>query len=45
MTSSLPTSPGLSPALSFQGAIATLTLRRPQVANRLDLDDLATLRQ
>ena len=45
MTSSLPTSPGLPPALSFQGAIATLTLRRPQVANRLDLDDLATLRQ
>lgn len=33
-------SPGQPPALLVDGAVATLTLRRPQVANRLELDDL-----
>ncbi|NBU89441.1 MAG: enoyl-CoA hydratase/isomerase family protein [Betaproteobacteria bacterium] len=36
---------GHPPELAFEGAVATLTLRRPGVANRLDLDDLHTLRQ
>lgn len=35
--------PGLPPQLQVNGAIATLTLRRPQVANRLNLADISTL--
>lgn len=31
------------PALAIDGRIATITLRRPQVANRLELEDLAAL--
>ena len=37
-------SPGHAPTLAVAGAIATITLRRPDVANRLELEDLATLR-
>gem|GEM_PF-59063 len=37
-------SPGHAPALAVTGALATITLRRPDVANRLELEDLATLR-
>ena len=33
------------PELFIDGAIATITLRRPSVANRLDTDDLAVLRE
>jgi len=36
--------PGLAPLLTFDGALATITLRRPRVANRLELADLQTLR-
>ena len=35
---------GLAPLLTFDGALATLTLRRPRLANRLDQADLQTLR-
>lgn len=35
---------GQPPALAIDGAVATLTLRRPRVANRLEPDDLALLR-
>ncbi len=35
--------PGQAPALAIDGAIATITLRRPQVANRLELSDLDAL--
>lgn len=31
------------PSLAIDGRIATITLRRPQVANRLELEDLAAL--
>ncbi len=34
---------GAEPQLQIQGAVATLTLRRPEVANRLDLADIETL--
>ena len=34
---------GLPPELCIDGAIATITLRRPAVANRLELSDLAVL--
>lgn len=34
---------GLAPALAIDGAVATITLRRPQVANRLEIVDLDTL--
>ncbi len=34
---------GAEPTLAIAGPIATLTLRRPAVANRLELDDLAVL--
>lgn len=37
-------SAGESPLLEICGAVATITLRRPQVANRLELSDLDTLR-
>ncbi|MCK9514300.1 MAG: enoyl-CoA hydratase/isomerase family protein [Pigmentiphaga sp.] len=36
-------SPGLPPALAIEGRLATITLRRPELANRLDDQDLATL--
>ena len=36
---------GLPPQLDIDGAIATITLRRPDVANRLELSDLEQLRQ
>ena len=36
--------PGLSPLLTLDGALATITLRRPRLANRLELADLQTLR-
>jgi enoyl-CoA hydratase len=35
--------PGAAPSLHIDGAIANLTLRRPQVANRLELSDLDLL--
>ena len=35
--------PGEAPSLAIEGAVATITLRRPQVANRLELADLDTL--
>lgn len=34
---------GAEPRLAFDGAVATITLRRPAVANRLEPEDLATL--
>lgn len=34
---------GLAPALVIDGAVATVTLRRPAVANRLELSDLDVL--
>ncbi|MEM5436735.1 enoyl-CoA hydratase/isomerase family protein [Paraburkholderia diazotrophica] len=37
-------SSGLAPELAVAGPIATITLRRPEMANRLDPEDLATLR-
>lgn len=37
--------PGLAPALVIDGRIATITLRRPAVANRLELSDLHCLRE
>jgi enoyl-CoA hydratase len=40
----LPSTPsGQPPALRIEGAVATLTLRRPAMANRLDLADIDTL--
>ncbi len=35
--------PGLTPDLQVHGRVATITLRRPQVANRLELEDLDLL--
>ena len=35
---------GLAPALEIDGALARITLRRPHLANRLELADLQTLR-
>jgi enoyl-CoA hydratase/carnithine racemase len=40
MNSPLPSEP---PSLAIEGAVATITLRRPQVANRLEPQDLETL--
>lgn len=37
--------PALAPELQIDGPIATLLLRRPRVANRLEIDDIAQLRQ
>ncbi|TDN57953.1 enoyl-CoA hydratase/isomerase family protein [Paraburkholderia sp. BL10I2N1] len=37
-------SPGLAPELTITGPIATITLRRPDMANRLEPADLDTLR-
>lgn len=34
---------GQAPSLTVEGRVATLTLRRPEVANRLDDNDLGTL--
>lgn len=36
---------GQAPALRVEGAVATITLMRPAVANRLEPEDLLTLRQ
>ena len=36
--------PGLAPLLTLDGPLATVTLRRPRLANRLELADLQTLR-
>ncbi|MBP6900309.1 MAG: enoyl-CoA hydratase/isomerase family protein [Burkholderiaceae bacterium] len=36
---------GAEPTLQIAGAVATVTLRRPVVANRLELEDLARLQQ
>ncbi|CAN5122429.1 enoyl-CoA hydratase/isomerase family protein [soil metagenome] len=36
--------PGLAPLLSLEGSLARITLRRPRLANRLELADLQTLR-
>ncbi|TDV24044.1 enoyl-CoA hydratase/carnithine racemase [Paraburkholderia caballeronis] len=45
MTTSTPGhSPGLAPELTVAGRIATITLRRPDMANRLEPADLDTLR-
>ncbi|XHS78941.1 enoyl-CoA hydratase/isomerase family protein [Burkholderiaceae bacterium UC74_6] len=35
---------GLPPSLQLEGALARITLRRPALANRLELEDLETLR-
>lgn len=45
MTDNPTYSPGQAPALAVVGAIATITLRRPEVANRLEPEDLVTLRR
>ena len=37
------TTPGKAPHLAIDGRVATITLRRPTVANRLDREDLQTL--
>jgi enoyl-CoA hydratase/carnithine racemase len=39
------TTPGQAPHLSIDGRVATITLRRPAVANRLELEDLRTLQE
>jgi len=44
MTSKPTHSPGVAPELSVAGRIATITLRRPDMANRLEPADLDTLR-
>lgn len=44
MTSKPTPMPGVAPELSVAGRIATITLRRPDVANRLEPADLDTLR-
>jgi enoyl-CoA hydratase len=44
MTSKPAHSPGLPPELVVAGPVATITLRRPDMANRLEPEDLATLR-
>ncbi|HEY4805927.1 MAG TPA: enoyl-CoA hydratase/isomerase family protein [Paraburkholderia sp.] len=44
MTSKPAHSPGLAPELTVAGGIATITLRRPDMANRLEPEDLGTLR-
>lgn len=44
MTSKPAHSPGLEPELTVAGRIATITLRRPDMANRLEPADLDTLR-
>ena len=36
--------PGLIPSLHIEGPLARITLRRPRLANRLELEDLQTLR-
>lgn len=36
--------PGLPPLLEIDGALARITLRRPRLANRLEIADLQTLR-
>jgi enoyl-CoA hydratase/carnithine racemase len=36
--------PGQAPLLQIDGALARITLRRPRLANRLELSDLQTLR-
>jgi len=36
--------PTLAPELSLDGPVATLRLRRPRLANRLEIDDIAVLR-
>ena len=36
--------PGLAPLLALDGPLATITLRRPRLANRLELADVQTLR-
>ena len=35
---------GLPPELVIDGAVAVITLRRPEVANRLEPEDLAVLK-
>jgi len=37
--------PALAPELSLDGPVATLLLRRPRVANRLEIDDIDVLRE
>lgn len=37
--------PGLSPLLQIEGAHARITLRRPRLANRLEISDLQALRE
>jgi len=37
--------PGLAPLLQIDGALARITLRRPRLANRLEVADLQTLRE
>ncbi|MEM5451743.1 enoyl-CoA hydratase/isomerase family protein [Paraburkholderia guartelaensis] len=44
MTSKPAHSAGQAPELTVAGKIATITLRRPEMANRLEFEDLATLR-
>jgi enoyl-CoA hydratase len=44
MTSKSAHSAGQAPELTVAGKIATITLRRPEMANRLEFEDLATLR-
>jgi enoyl-CoA hydratase/carnithine racemase len=44
MTSNSTHSPGLAPELTVAGRIATITLRRPDMANRLEPADLETIR-
>jgi enoyl-CoA hydratase len=37
--------PHLAPQLTISGAVASVLLRRPALANRLEVEDIATLRQ
>lgn len=40
-----PSTAGAEPSLAIHGAVATITLHRPQVANRLELQDLDMLQR
>jgi len=37
--------PGHAPTLALDGSLARITLRRPRLANRLEIEDLQTLRE
>ena len=44
-TTPKPRASGQAPEIAINGPIATLTLRRPEVANRLEIEDIHQLRE